>query len=305
MTRLLLSLSICLTAACAGDGGEPDGNADDAADAGIERDNDVTYCHGAGDRDLRLDLARPAGDAGERLAVAMFVHGGGWSAGDRSLHSADIETAAARGYVAISIDYRLASIGPLGETIDPFPAQLVDTKCAIRWLRANAEPLGIDPDRIGVVGTSAGAHLSLLAGLTADDFFADAIELPGLSNQVTAIVNIFGPTDLIRGHETSADLAAFLEPVFLGNPADPDVALFYTAASPISYVAATMPPVLTMHGTADTLVPFEQGVLFDAAAQAVGADTTLVPFEGEQHGFSPDNTARSIEMALDFLDAEL
>ena len=299
----VFALVACGGANPASDDDPPEESVPDASDE-IEITSAMPYCHGGGAEQV-LDLARPVHRSGSPRPGLLFVHGGGWSDGDRSLHSMDAAEAARRGYVAVTIDYRLARIGDLGEVLNPFPAQLIDVKCAIRWMRANADQLGVDPARIGLVGASAGAHLSLLAALTGDDFFADAVEWPDVSNRVRAVVNIYGPTDLIRLHQTSPDLIPALEAVFSGDPADPAVAQLYAAASPASYVDAAMPPVLTMHGTADVLVPLEQASIFDSLASSAGAAHTLITFEGEGHGFSPDNARRSLDEALDFADQQL
>jgi acetyl esterase/lipase len=308
LSAWLAAATLVLTA-CGSDGkmeeeGPPGDNDEPDAATGIEVTSAVEYCSG-GDVPQLLDLAKPAAPSSSPRPGILFVHGGGWSSGDRSLHSADIEEAARRGYVAATIDYRLAAIDELGQVSNPFPTQLFDVKCAIRWMRSNADELGVDPSRIGLVGASAGAHLSLLAGLTGDDFFAEAEELPGVSNEVQVVVNVYGPTDLIRLYQTSPDLTVTLQVVFSGDPTDSAVAELYAAASPATYVYDDMIPVLTMHGTADLLVPYEQATTFDALTTSVSADHTLISFEGEGHGFSPDGIRRSLDEALDFLDRHL
>ena len=117
---------------------------------------DVVYSH-AGGRTLRLDLYKPKSAAGEKLPGLVFIHGGGWNSGNRK--SIPAIFTAVPGYVKISVDYRLA-----GEA--SFPAQLRDCKTAVRWMRAHAEELNLDPGRIGVWGSSAGGHLASLLGTT-------------------------------------------------------------------------------------------------------------------------------------------
>src|SRR5262249_17962423 len=121
----------------------------------IELQTDVVYGKAAG-QDLKLDLAMPKG-LDHPVPLIVWIHGGAWRGGGKAEFERLISESAKRGYVAATIDYRLvpASI---------FPAQVEDVKCAVRWLRANAERLHVDPNRIGVVGSSAGAHLAMMLG---------------------------------------------------------------------------------------------------------------------------------------------
>ena len=149
----------------------------------------VPYC-GVADEDRTLDLYLPAGVAGGTSPALVYVHGGGFTGGDKAKGSglAEIPALAARGYVVASANYRLAP-----EHL--FPAPIEDVKCAVRYLRANAETLGVDPSRIGIWGGSAGGNLALLAGLTDDGDFAAGEHLEQ-SSGVAAVVDMFGPTDL-------------------------------------------------------------------------------------------------------------
>ena len=127
-------------------------------------EQNIVYGTG-GDVDLTLDLARPAQGTGPFPAV-VFLFGGGYTTGTKRSWADAIRKAAQRGYVAVAIDYRLTSVLENGMPKYPFPAQVYDGKCAIRWLRSNAGTYGIDSNRIGVVGYSAGANLALMLGLT-------------------------------------------------------------------------------------------------------------------------------------------
>jgi acetyl esterase/lipase len=116
---------------------------------------DVVYGK-AGDVELKLDLSRPKTDA-KNLPCVVVVHGGGWAGGDKRQHDDITWEFARRGYVSATVGYRLAPA-------HPFPAQVQDVKCAVRYLRAHADKYGLDPNRIGAVGFSAGAHLSMMLG---------------------------------------------------------------------------------------------------------------------------------------------
>ena len=166
--------------------------------AEIDLERDILYGQ-AGDTKLKLDLAKPEGDG--PFPAIVFIHGGGWLGGHRNAYRSAIEEAARRGYVAVTISYRLVQFEePVTESTkgDPiFPAQVHDAKAAVRWLRANAEKYDVDPERIGVTGASAGGHLSLMVGLTdAEDGLEGDSGSPDQSSRVQAVVNMFGPTEL-------------------------------------------------------------------------------------------------------------
>jgi dienelactone hydrolase len=159
------------------------------ADRGLEIDlrENVQYGTGAGEP-LTLHLAKLKNAEGRRPVIA-YIHGGGWRAGSKDGHKLDAIEAAKRGYVAVSIGYRFAPA-------HLFPAQIEDVKCAIRWLRANADELGIDPERIGAIGYSAGAHLSMMLGtMDSSDGFEGSGGSPDQSSKVQAVVAYFGPTN--------------------------------------------------------------------------------------------------------------
>jgi acetyl esterase/lipase len=270
------------------------------ADIVIEKD--IVYGTGGG-KDLKLNLARPEQTNGLVPGI-VYVHGGGWIGGDRKLKQGDIEDAARRGYVAVTVAYRLSDPDASGKPRNPFPAQIEDVKCAIRWLRANAAKYHVDPDHIGVTGDSAGGHLSLLAGVT-----GSASELegngghPDTSSKVQAVVNYFGPTDMARLHKISKRAAGVIENVLGGPPEKvPDV---YKAASPVTYVSKDDPPILTIHGTADPIVPVEQAHEFDEAMKKVGGSHTMMLIQGAQHGFGDEAGKRAREATFKFFDEHL
>lgn len=276
-----------------------------AADPGpgspaVRATKNVTYSS-VGDEDLKLDLAVPPGP-GPHPAVVLF-HGGAWKGGSRADLSRRIpdedgkpgpswvEAVAARGYVAASVQYRLAPK-------HKFPAQLDDARAAVRFLRRNAATYGIDPDRIGAGGFSAGGHIALLLGLTDPD------DPPGgPSSRVRAVVDFFGPTDVGRYAATPGIESAYIVP-WLGREARTDPAV-YRRASPVSHVSADDPPVLLVHGTADLIVPVIHSELLYDKLRAAGVTAEFVKVKGEGHGWTGRAAGDSTEAAIKFLDEHL
>src|SRR5690606_12769333 len=143
----------------------------------------------AGDRPLRLDLYSPRDLDGPAPGL-IFIHGGGWKHGKKEDYRLYGLTFAQKGYVVASVQYRLS-----GEA--RYPAAIHDVKAAVRWMRSESESIGVDADRIGVAGGSAGGHLAMMLGYTSDvpTFDGDSGH-EGVSSRVQAVVNIYGPTDL-------------------------------------------------------------------------------------------------------------
>ena len=271
-----------------------------AAEVVVEKD--IVYGTGGG-KDLKLDLARPEQSHG-LLPAIVYIHGGGWQGGSRDGYHKDIQEAAKRGYVAVTVSYRLTDPDEHGKARQPFPAQVEDVKCAVRWLRANAEKYHIDPNRIGATGGSAGGHLSLMLGVLGDSQkFEGGGGHPGVSSRVQAVVNYFGPTDLTHLYSSSKRVAGILDVLLNGSPEQ--VGASYQEASPVTYVSKDTPPTLTLHGTADPIVPVDQATEFDAAMKKAGASHTLTLMEGEGHGFKKEADRKAREATFKFFDEHL
>ena len=215
---------------------------------------DVVFGTGGG-RDLRCDVYVPPGKP-DRARAVILMHGGAWRMGERSQLRGYGILLGRRGYVCIAPEYRLTPESP-------WPAQIHDVKAAIRWVRANADLLGVDADRIAIEGNSAGAHLALLAaGTVGVEPFEGNGGNPGVSTEVSAVVGIYSPTLFSHGRRDrgAVPLAA------LTDAADPDVARL---ASPVTYVSADFPPTLLIHGTDDTTVPASASmVMYEALVDA-------------------------------------
>jgi acetyl esterase/lipase len=258
----------------------------------IEVTPDIVYGHAAGE-DLKMDLARPKGMTHPAPAI-LWIHGGAWRGGNKGEFERLIQESARKGYVAASINYRLLPKYT-------FPAQVEDAKCAVRYLRANAEKLQIDPNRIGAVGSSAGAHLSMMLGAmdTGDGLEGDGGS-PDASSRVQVVVSYAGPTDLavpfpIASKKLIAD--------FVGGPTEEkaDVA---KAASPITYVSPGDPPMLLIQGTKDPLVPHAQAIEMVEALTKAGVPGRVELMMGEGHGW-PKEHDRVMRATFEYLDRYL
>lgn len=250
---------------------------------------DVVYAR-VGDRELKLDLARP--DAPGPHPAVVVLHGGGWRMGNKKELRPWVEALAARGYVAASVGYRLAPD-------HVFPAQIEDCKTAVRFLRTNAAAYGIDTDRVAAMGFSAGGHLAALLGLTDAAAGFDGNLYPKESSRVQAVVDYFGPTDLAGFGTDDAAQRSMLGPLIGAKFADKPEA--HERASPVKYVAKGAPPFLIFHGTKDWVVPVEQSRALATKLKDVGTAVQLVEVPGEGHGWVGPAGTGTTRQTFDFL----
>jgi len=231
----------------------------------------VEYGKG-GDVALKLDLYSPK-HREKPAAAVIFIHGGAWKSGHREVYHYYCTKFAERGYIAATISYRLSNVAP-------FPAAVEDAKCAVRWLRANAEKRGVDPDRIAVAGGSAGGHLSMMIGYTSDEPTLEGAGGHGdVSSRVQAVVNLYGPTDLTTDVAKSSGAVSS----FLGGKKFDEDPQAYAAASPVTYVTNDDPPTLILHGSIDSVVPIDQAELLAAKLKATGVPFKYDRVEGWPH----------------------
>lgn len=227
-----------------------------------------------------LDLFLPPVDGDKPLPLVVYIHGGGWQNGDKRKAVAwGVPVFLKAGFAAASINYRLSDEAQ-------WPAQLHDCKAAIRWLRAHAREHGIDPNRIGVFGESAGGHLVSMLGVTNEDEMKEgSIGMNRfVKGSVSCVLDIFGPTDLLKlGREKAGDTVAdkALTGLF-GGPLEQNI-LSAKDASPINYVSRDDVPFLILHGTEDALVPYTQSVEFAAALKRAGVPVSMISVLGANH----------------------
>ena len=235
---------------------------------------DVVYDE-AGGVPLRFDHYRPLGPDAPTPAV-VFVHGGGWASGDPSQAAGHGPALATRGIATVAISYRLANEAP-------FPAALDDVRRGLRWVRANAAALGIDPERLILLGLSAGAHLAVLAHLVSglpalEPDLPDALR--PVSEHVLGVIAHYGPYDLSRRRPMSE-----WDPIgdFLGPRADDPE--WVRLASPVVHARGADAPVLLVHGTADDVVSYRESERMHAALREAGKRSELLLIEGAPHAF--------------------
>jgi len=229
---------------------------------------------GEGDgRSLEADVFLPPLEEKNRPAV-LFIHGGGWIEGDRSQLRGYGILLARLGFVCMCNSYRLSN-----ESI--WPAQIQDVNCAIRYLRANATDLGLDPDRIGVSGNSAGGHLSLMAAATNyDQIFEGEGGNNEVSSEIKAVCAIYPPTTIRQLEMPNPLENAFL--MLMGKEAKKED---YDKASPLNYVTEDYPPCMLIHGSTDSVVRLKDSTKFYEKLIEFNRPASLHIFSEEEHAF--------------------
>jgi acetyl esterase/lipase len=228
------------------------------AGAGVLEQRDIQYAPG-----VALDTFVPD-EAHEGVPAVLLVHGGGWRTGDKASWADEARTlVAGTGWVAVTVNYDL-------EAAHPWIDQPDQVRAAIAWVQANAASLGVDPDRIGLVGSSAGGHLSMLVATT--------------GAPVRAVVSWSGPTDLPRLTQSpvTEQLVKNLAARYNGGRLD-DQPARWIESSPVAHVDAGDPPMLLAHSQDETVVPVDQQTSMREALEASGVEVDTVTFSGTAH----------------------
>jgi acetyl esterase/lipase len=258
----------------------------------------VTY-HVANNHENKLDLYLPANASGP-VPVLMMIHGGGWVAGTKESQFLRAMPYLEMGWAVVNVTYRLVQVSRA-------PAAVEDCLCALQWIARNAENYRFDLSRIVTTGNSAGGHLALTTGMVpasaglgrecTSGSFTGPPSLPSV--EVAAIINWYGITDvgdLMRGPNTKGYAVQWLGG--LSNRAE-----VARQASPLTYVRPGLPPVLTIHGDADPIVPYQQGVRLHHALESAGVASELHTVPGGGHGgFDTAETLAIYATIKQFLD---
>ncbi|HEX5419851.1 MAG TPA: alpha/beta hydrolase [Gammaproteobacteria bacterium] len=255
-------------------------SAEDRGAADIKVEKDIVFGKG-GDMDLLLDVYHPSPANAKRMAI-VHLYGGGFFTGSKTGVTTSSRAFAGQGYVSVASTYRLTGQAR-------WPAQIEDVKAAIRWTRANADRLGVDADKIGVAGYSAGGMLALFAAGTSDrPEFEGKGGNAGVSSKVAACVAFYPATSATRGlMPDGADDAA------------------RAAASPGTYISANFAPTIFLHGLADTTIPYKSSVAFFDKLREAGVKVDLHLFQGAPHAFeanNPDAALAAAQVSNLFLD---
>ncbi len=247
---------------------------------------DLPYVTGGHERQ-KLDLYLPKAEG--KLPLIIRIHGGAWLGGSKESEGpADFIR---NGYAVARINYRLSQHAI-------FPAQIEDCKAAVRYLRANVQKYNLDPNRFAAWGPSAGGHLVALLGTTGDVNEFDVGENLTVSSRVQAVVDYFGPTDLLQMDEHRLpdgmvhNTADSPESKLIGGPVQENREKA-AKANPITYITKDDPPFLIIHGDKDPLVPHHQSEILEAALKKAGVPVTLYTVKGGGHGgFRDPNVPR-------------
>jgi len=244
------------------------------------------------DLELKADIALPDSET-QNGAGVLFVHGGGWRAGERQAFRWHAHRLSRLGYLAVTIDYRLMPRSP-------FPAALDDCQSAVAWLRRQADRFGIDENRIGAVGSSAGGHLVACLGVLND-------RIRGVSTRVNCVVDVHGIHDFPALRDDTGTINENWE-AFLGGSfgnRQPE----WIRASPALQVDGDSAPMLVVHDPRDETVPYEQSRLLVDALVKAGRPVQFFPSPGSGHGFFYGSgnpwTQRVWPVAVDWLDQQL
>jgi acetyl esterase/lipase len=258
--------------------------------AGTAEYRDLSY--GTHKERNNLDLFVPKSDS--PVPLVLWVHGGGWSGGSKEGINPALRLLD-HGYAVAATNYRLSQQAV-------FPAQIEDVKAAVRFLRMNAKKYNLDPERFGAWGGSAGGHLVALLGTTGAVKEFDTDSNKNTSSNVQAVIDFFGPTDLLKLSPPDAANNPITRLLGGTTGEKKDLAM---KANPITHVTKDDPPFLIVQGDADPLVPANQSELLAAALKKAGVECELVILKGAGHGGAQFGTKEMLDKYLAFFDKNL
>ncbi|SFI54587.1 alpha/beta hydrolase [Planctomicrobium piriforme] len=273
---------------------------------GVRVERDVPYIDG-GDEAQRLDLYLPETPSDRPLPLIVHIHGGAWRGGSK--FPCPVVGMVGKGYAVASVEYRFSQKAL-------FPAQIKDCQAAIRWLRAHSKQYNFDPDYVGVVGGSAGGHLSALVGTAGGkQAFPKIGGNEEQSDRVQAVCNYFGPANFATVVQQAEDDKHVRNIFKFNTPSDPYSGLIGVsldadkqktdAVSPVHFVSKDNPPMLILHGDYDALVPYAQSEELAAALQANGVGVWLQKLPGSGHGGPAFGKPEVIALIQNFFDKHL
>ena len=266
---------------------------------------DLAYVPNGHERQV-LDLYLPEA-ALRPLPLIVLVHGGAWRGGNKA-RNGNVSWVAS---LLLEAGYAVASINHRYSQQAPFPAQIHDAKAAVRWLRANRDEYGLDGDWVGAWGASSGGHLAAMLGTSPGVVAMDGdLGEAGESTRVQAVVDWYGPTDLLK-----MDSQALPGGMFHNEPGSPESQLVggplqemraaARAAAPTTYVTADDPPFLFFHGDNDMSVPFQQSEVLHEALTTVGVEADLHILPGAGHGTAHFRAPEIGRLMVEFFDQHL
>jgi len=252
----------------------------------------ITYLT-ASNTALKLDVYEPL-DAGRPTPTLLYTHGGGWGGGSKEGSSLTFLPYLQMRWSVVNVEYRFASVALS-------PAAVEDTLCALRWVYKNAKQYNFDTSRIVTSGESSGGHLALMNGMVPASAGLDR-QCPGPEElKVAAIVNWYGPSDVVN--LLSGTNMRTWAVGWLGSQANREE--MARRVSPITYVRPGLPPVLTIHGDADPVVPYEQSKRLHEALTKAGVQNQLLTIPGGRHdapkGFAPSELRTAFATIVQFL----
>ena len=237
---------------------------------------DITYLRANG-VELKIDVYQSRNSDGP-APTFIYYHGGGWVGGSKESNVLRLLPYLEGGWAAVNVQYRLGNVSLA-------PAAVEDSLCALRWVARNADQYGFDTERLVVSGNSAGGHLALTSGMIPSEAGLDRQCLGSETPKVAAIVNWYGITDvndLLHGVNEKSYAVRWLG-------SQPDMAEIAERVSPISYVRSDLPPVITIHGDADPIVPYNHAVQLHRSLDRAEVTNELVTVPNGGHGGFPAN----------------